>query len=91
LLIPQINPGKPLVDEYGDTEFTTEDCTRIKGNIEYLIESGIYERRELVEFDAFGKGLVRLHCQEITNCLMNLYEAADLAEKRNGVLRFLGD
>lgn len=91
LLIPQINPGKQLIDEYGETEFTTEDCTRIKANIEYLIESGIYERRESVDFDAFGKGLVTLSCTDITNCLMNLHEAADLAEKRNGVLRFLGD
>ena len=91
MLIPQINPGKPLVDEYGDTEFTTEDCARLKGNIEYLLESGIYERRESVEFDAFGKGLITLPCSDITNCLMKLHEAAELAEKRNGVLRFLGD
>jgi hypothetical protein len=91
LLIPQINPGKTLVDEYGATEFTTEDCRRIKGNIDYLIESGIYERRESVNFDAFGKGVVRLSCQEIMTCLMKLHEAADIAEKRNGILRFLGD
>ena len=91
LLIPQINTGRPFIDEYGDTEFTTDDCTRMKGNIEYLIESGIYERRESVEFDVFGRGVVRLSCSEIRDCLMKLYEAADSAEKRNGTLRFLGD
>jgi hypothetical protein len=36
-LLPQINVGKPFIDEYGDTTFTTEDCARLKGNIEFFL------------------------------------------------------
>ncbi len=43
-LLPQINVGKSYIDEYNDTHFTTEDCNRLKGNIEYLIDSRILKK-----------------------------------------------
>ncbi|WP_035607106.1 hypothetical protein [Haloferula sp. BvORR071] len=90
-LLPQINVGKPFIDEYDATEFSTEDCARLKGNIEYLIDSAIFARRTEVQFDAFEKGLVTLSCAEIRDCLLKLYDAADQALKSGGTLVFCGD
>lgn len=90
-LLPQINVGKALIDEYGDTTFSTEDCERLKGNIEYLIDSGIFDRRTEIRFDSFEKGIVTLACDEVKNCLLRLHEAADQAVKRGGTLVFYGD
>ena len=90
-LLPQINVGKPYIDEYGDTTFTSEDCVRLKGNIEYLIDSRILDKRKEIKFDSFEKGLVTLACDEIKSCLLRLHEAADQAVKRGGTLAFYGD
>ena len=90
-LLPQINVGKPLIDEYGDTTFTTEDCVRLKGNIEYLIDSGVFDKKPEIQFDSFEKGLVTLSCDKIKSCLLRLHEAADQAIKRGGTLAFYGD
>jgi len=90
-LLPQINVGKPLIDEYGDTHFKAEDCARLKGNIEYLIDSRILDRKADIQFDAFEKGLVALSCAEIKNCLLKLHEAADEAFKHDATLVFYGD
>lgn len=90
-LLPQINVGKPYIDEYGGTTFTTEDCERLKGNIEYLIDSGIFDRRSEVKFDSLEKGVMTLACDDIKRCLLKLHEAADEAVKRKGSLVFCGD
>jgi len=90
-LLPQINIGKAFIDEFNDTVFTKEDCERIKGNIEYLINAGILDRKRELHFDSFENGLVVLSCEEIKECLINLYEAADETIKRNGTLKFFGD
>ncbi len=90
-LLPQINVGKPFIDEYGDTHFNTEDCIRLKGNIEYLIDSTILDRKDEIQFDAFEKGLVRLSCADIKHCLLKLHEAADEAFKNGETLVFFGD
>jgi len=90
-LLPQINVGKPFIDPYGDTQFSTEDCARLKGNIEYLIDSETFNRKAEIRFDAFEKGLVSLSCAEIKECLLKLYEAADEAVKNGGSLVFYGD
>lgn len=90
-LLPRINVGKPFIDEYGDTHFTPEDCARIKGNIEYLIDSTVLDRKPDIQFDSFEKGLVTLSCSEIKNCLLKLHEAADQASKSGGTLVFYGD
>lgn len=90
-LLPQINVGKSYIDEYGDTQFTAEDCARLKGNIEYLIDSTVFDRKTEIYFDAFEKGLVALSCAEIKNCLLKLHEAADRALKSGGTLVFYGD
>ncbi len=91
LLLPQINPGFDYIDEYDGTTFTIEDCKRINGNIEYLIDSGIYDRRKEVKFDSFERGLVTIPCSEILDCLLKLHEAADQTIRRNSLLRFYGD
>jgi hypothetical protein len=90
-LLPQINVGKSYIDEYGDTTFTSEDCARLKGNIEYLLDSGILESRGEIRFDSYEKGLVALACDQIKTCLLRLHEAADQALKRGGTLVFYGD
>ncbi|MBK1884918.1 hypothetical protein JIN85_21080 [Luteolibacter pohnpeiensis] len=90
-LLPQINVGKALIDEYGDTHFTEEDCARLKGNIEYLIDSRILDRKADIQFDSFEKGLVTLSCAEIKNCLLKLHEAADQAFNQRATLVFYGD
>jgi hypothetical protein len=90
-LLPKINVGKPLIDPYDATTFSTEDCARLKGNIEYLMDSGIFDSRPEIRFDSFEKGLVSLSCEEIKNCLLKLHEAADAALKREGTLVFCGD
>jgi hypothetical protein len=90
-LLPQINVGKSHIDEYGDTTFTTDDCARLMGNIEFLIDSGIFDGRKEIKFDSLGKGLVTLTCDEIKNCLLRLHEAADQAFKCGGTLVFRGD
>ncbi len=90
-LLPQINVGKAFIDVYGDTHFTTEDCARLMGNIEYLLDSGILDRKTEIQFEAFGKGLVTLSCDEIKNCLLKLHEAADEAFKNGETLVFYGD
>ncbi len=90
-LLPQINVGKAFIDEYGDTTFSTEDCERLKGNIEYLINSGTFDRRNEIRFDSFEKGLVILTCDEVKTCLLRLHQAADQAVKGNGALIFYGD
>ena len=90
-LLPQINVGKPFIDEYGDTTFTTEDCERLKGNIEFLIDSVTFDRRGEIRFDSFRSGLVTLSCEEIKSCLLKLHEAADQVVTRRGTLVFYGD
>jgi hypothetical protein len=90
-LLPQINVGKPLIDPYGNTTFSTDDCVRLKGNIEYLINGGWFDRKPEIKFDSFGNGLVTLPCDAIKHCLLSLHEAAAEAVKRNGTLAFYGD
>ena len=90
-LLPQINVGKAFIDPYDATEFSTEDCARLTGNIEYLIDSAVYASRAEIQFDSFEKGLVTLSCTEIKDCLLKLYEAADQAVKSGGTLVFCGD
>ena len=91
MLLPLINAGCSYIDEYGGTSFGIEDCKRIKGNVEYLIDSEIYRTRKEIRFDTFGVGLVTLSCEEIVDCLMKLHEAADQAIGRDATLRFYGD
>ncbi|SRR2546430_54971 len=90
-LLPQINVGKSRIDEYGATTFTSDDCARLMGNIEYLIDSGIFDKMREITFDSFDKGLVTLQCAQLKGCLLKLYEAADLALGRHGLLVFCGD
>ena len=90
-LLPQINVGKAFIDIYGDTTFSTEDCVRLKGNIEHLIDSRTFDKKREIRFDSFEKGLVTLSCDGIKNCLLKLHEAADQAVKRSGTLVFYGD
>lgn len=90
-LLPQINVGKSLIDEYGGTTFTSDDCARLKGNIEYLLDSGILDNRREFRFDSFAKGLVTLSSDQIKSCLLRLHDAADQAVKRGGTLVFYGD
>ena len=90
-LLPQINVGKQYIDEYGDTIFMAEDCERLKGNIEYLINSRVLDRRKEINFDSFERGLVILSCDKIKDCLIKLHDAAEQTVKRGGVLKFYGD
>lgn len=90
-LLPLINVGKPWIDIYGGTNFTCEDCLRLKGNIEYLVDSGAFDKKSEIQFDSFEKGLISLSCTEIKNCLLKLYEAGSEAVNRSGTLVFYGD
>jgi|SRR6187551_3050752 hypothetical protein len=90
-LLPLINVGKPFIDIYGDTTFTTEDCVRLKGNIEYLLEAATFDKKPEVQFDSFEKGPIALSCDDIKRCLLKLHEAADQAVRRGGTLAFYGD
>lgn len=90
-LITLVNVGKDVIDPYADTHFDMEDCRRLQGNIEYLLDSGMFDRRETVRFDSLDKGLVPLSCESIINCLVHLHEAAGLAMKHRSALIFLGD
>jgi hypothetical protein len=90
-LLPQINVGKPFIDIYDDTTFTSEDCVRLMGNIRYLLDSGTFDVKPELQFDSFEKGVVALSCQQLKDCLINLHEAASLAAQRGGVLKFYGD
>lgn len=90
-LLPQINVGEADIDEYGSTTFTSEECLRLKRKIECIIDSGALNRRKEFQFDSIEKGLVTFSCEDIKGCLLRLYDAADLAAKRNGTLVFYGD
>ena len=90
-LLPQLNVGNPFIDEYGGTTFSAEDCARLKGNIEYLMDSGILDRRSAIRFDSLRSGLVTLSCEDIRECLKKLHAAVEETIRRNGVLKFFGD
>jgi hypothetical protein len=91
-LLPQINVGKSVIDEYGKTAFTSDECARLKGNIEFLLHSLTLNWKGEIRFDSFEKkGLVTLSCDEIKRCLLKLREAADQAIERGSSLAFFGD
>jgi hypothetical protein len=90
-LLPQINVGKAFIDEYDDTTFTTDDCVRLKGNIEYLIDCGVFDQKKEIRFDSLSRGIVTLSSEQIKSCLLRLHDAADQAVKRGGILKFYGD
>ena len=90
-LLPMINVGFEWIDEYGDTSFHRDDCMRLKGNIRYLLDSGLVTRRQQIRYDSFEKGIVVLQATEIEQCLLKLLEAADRAILNNGTLGFYGD
>ncbi len=90
-LLPQINVGFKIIDEYGDTAFALDDCRRLKGNIEFIIDGGMLDRKAEIQYDSFYNGIVKLPTATIKDCLLRLYAAADLAVKENGSLVFYGD
>ena len=90
-LLPQINVGFKIIDEYGDTTFNSDDSRRVKGNIEFIIDGGILDRKSEIQYDSFYAGIVKLPTATIKDCLLRLYAAADLAVKENGSLVFYGD
>jgi hypothetical protein len=90
-LLPQINVGKPFIDIYGTTVFTTDDCRRLKGNIEYLLDSQAFDKKPQIQFESLEYGLVAMSCGDIRNALLKLYEAANQAVERSGALMFFGD
>lgn len=90
-LLPQINVGFKSIDEYGDTTFDPDDCRRLKGNIEFIIDGGVLDRKSEIQYDSVYDGIVKLPTATIKDCLSRLYVAADLAVKENGSLVFYGD
>lgn len=90
-LLALINVGKDEIDPYADTRFDLEDCRRLQGNIHYLLDNGMFDRRDTLWFDSQDKGLVKLSCKSISTCLTHLHTAAGLAIKHRSVLVFLGD
>ena len=90
-LLPQINVGFDYIDEYNATDFGHEDCVRLKGNIRYLLDSGLVRRRTEIKYDAFEKGLVTLDSKQIERCLISLLAATEQCIINQGTLRFYGD
>jgi len=90
-LLPIINVGHSYIDEYNDTVFTKDDCMRIKGNIEYMLDSGILDRKPVLHFDTMNEGVRELDTNQIKVCLVSLSAATDMALKESGVLKFYGD
>ena len=90
-LLPIINPGRSYIDEYNDTVFTREDCMRLKGNVEYMIDSGILDQKARIRYETMNEGIKELDTNTIKECLLALHAAADIALKNAGSLKFYGD
>jgi len=90
-LIPLVNVGHKYIDEYNDTKFTKDDCMRIKGNIEYLLDSKYFDQKKTIKYDSFSKGVQLIDSEEIKDCLLKLYSAADYALETQGILKYYGD
>lgn len=86
-----INVGFEYIDEYNNTVFDHEDCNRLKGNIRYLLDSGLVTRRAEIRYDSFEKGIVVLDAKSIEQCLLRLLEAVEKVSSTNGRLEFYGD
>jgi hypothetical protein len=90
-LLPLLNVGFGCIDEYGDTTFQRDDCFRMKGNIAYLLDSGLFSRRPQIRYDTLEKGIVTLSCAEIESSLTRLRDALDQALATGGCVVFFGD
>jgi hypothetical protein len=90
-LLPIINVGFSMIDEYNDTKFSIEDCRRLIGNIGYMMDSGLLNNKERIKYDSYGKGLIELKTDEIIDCLATLKKAAKISIENDGILIFLGD
>ena len=64
---------------------------RIKGNIEYLLDSKYFDQKQSIKYDTFSKGIKIIETEEIKDCLLKLYSAADHAIKTGSILKFYGD
>lgn len=90
-LLPLLNVGFSCIDEWGDTTFQRDDCFRMKGNIAYLLDSGLFVRRTHIRYDSLEKGIVTLSCAEIESSLTRLRDALDQALANGGSVVFFGD
>ncbi|MBR8841696.1 MULTISPECIES: hypothetical protein [unclassified Pseudoalteromonas] len=90
-LLPIINVGGQNFDEYGQTNYTVEDCRRLINTVAFAKETLALMSKSVVRYETIEKGLVSLNKCEIMSTLAQLSEAAELAIKHKTGLLFYGD
>ena len=90
-LLPIINVGFSFIDEYNDTKFESEDCNRLIGNINFLLDSALLSNRASIKLQTLNKGVVDLKTNEIVDALVKLKSAANKALEKKSPLVFYGD
>jgi hypothetical protein len=90
-LLPIINVGVERIDEYGSTEYSIEDCRRLKYVIVFALETLAITQKSEIRYETIHDDLVPLNKQEIIDTLESLLDASKLSVKLQSELIFMGD
>ncbi|WP_288130732.1 hypothetical protein [Microbulbifer sp.] len=90
-LLPVVNVGVPIFDEYSDTTYELDDCMRLRNVIASLMETLSLTNKSKIRYETIYKGLESLDKSLIIETLENLDAAANLAIKDRTALFFYGD
>ena len=90
-MLPIIHVGGSDIDEYGDTEYSFEDCIRLRKVIGYVLIGLNYTNKTKIRYETLSKGLESLDKSLVIEAFRNLDNAAEEAIKNRKNLVFYGD
>ncbi len=90
-LLPLINVGGAIFDEYAQTKYTAEDCLRLRNTVRFASETLTLMNKPVVRYETIHNGLVSLDKTQILYTLTALDKAAEHALVNESSLIFFGD
>ncbi len=90
-MLPLIHVGGADIDEYDDTEYSVEDCLRLRKAIAYILEGLNFTNKKKIRYETLSRGLEKFDKALVIEAFQNLDAAASEAIKNRKSLIFYGD
>ncbi|MEJ2611860.1 MAG: hypothetical protein P8179_17725 [Candidatus Thiodiazotropha sp.] len=90
-MLPLMHVGGADIDEYGDTEYTIEDCVRLRKAIAYILKGLSFTNKKKIRYETLSRGLETFDKSLIIEAFQNLDVAANEAIEKQKGLVFYGD